>query len=180
MCPRPIHPLTQARGSLVAPGQWGPAYPWRPSPAATRRCGIVAACGACATIYATIYDENQWRVAEMKITWPGLLLVAVASTAPLNVHAVTVTIDGRSLTADEICDARFVKDTPPYYRTTPTAVPGDERTRWAPLSDQARVQKGELKEWCVPSFQYFVFCFKDNEYYPRDAVEFLNCRRDGR
>jgi hypothetical protein len=29
--------------------------------------------------------RNQWRVAEMKITfWPGLLLVAVASTAPLN------------------------------------------------------------------------------------------------
>jgi hypothetical protein len=117
----------------------------------------------------------------MKITfWPLLLLVAVASTAPLNAHAVTVTIDGRSLTADEICDARFVKDTPPYYRTTPTAVPGDERTRWAPLSDQAHVQKGELKEWCVPSFQYFVFCFKDNEHYPRDAVEFLNCRREGR
>jgi hypothetical protein len=178
VCPRPIHPLsTQAPGSLVAFGQWGPAYPWRPSPGATRRCGVVAACGAC----ATIYDENQWRVAEMKITfWPRLLLAAVASAASLNAHAVTVTIDGRSLTADEICDARFVKDTPPYYRTTPTAVPGDERTRWAPLSDQARVQKGVLKEWCVPSFQYFVFCFKDNEHYPRDAVEFLNCRRDGR
>src|SRR4051812_12264743 len=64
---------------------------------------------------ATIDDENRWRVAEMKITfWPGLLLVAVASAVPLNAHAVTVTIEERSLTADEICDARFVNDTPPY------------------------------------------------------------------
>jgi hypothetical protein len=105
----------------------------------------------------------------------GCVLWAAAFAGPVN--AITVTIDGRSLTAEEVCDARFVKDTPPYYRTTPTAVPGDERTRWAPLSNKRIVQKGDLKEWCVPSFQYFVFCLKDNETYPRDAVELLNCRR---
>jgi hypothetical protein len=50
----------------------------------------------------------------------GCVLWAGAFAAPVN--AITVTIDGRSLTAEEVCDARFVKDTPPYYRTTPTAV----------------------------------------------------------
>jgi hypothetical protein len=54
----------------------------------------------------------------------GCVLWAGAFAAPVN--AITVTIDGRSLTAKEVCDARFVKDTPPYYRTTPTAVPGEK------------------------------------------------------
>ncbi len=108
----------------------------------------------------------------------GTILLAATCAAPLDAHAVTVTVDGRSMTAAEICDARFLRETPPYDRTTPTAVPGDERKRWAPRSGARSTQKGELKEWCVPSFQYFVHCFKENEYYPIDAVEFLNCRRE--
>lgn len=109
------------------------------------------------------------------ISGAAVLLAAMAGAAPL--HAVTVTDGGRSLTADEICDARFLRDTPQYHRTTPTAVPGDERRRWSPAPDKRGARKGETREWCVPSFDYFAFCFKDDEYYPRDAVEFLNCRR---
>jgi len=104
----------------------------------------------------------------------GCMLLAGAFAAPVN--AITITIDGRSLTASEVCDARFVKNTPPYYRTTPTAVPDDERTRWAPLSNKGIVQKGDLKKWCVPTFGYFVFCLEDSEYYLRDADELLDCR----
>ena len=108
----------------------------------------------------------------------GALLFAGALAVPTSLEAITVTAaDGRSLTTAEVCDARFLKDTPQYHRTTPTAVPGDERTRWAAMPDQRGAKPGEVKEWCVPSFDYFLFCFKDNEYYPRDAAELLNCRR---
>ena len=113
----------------------------------------------------------------MRTVLGSFILLAGACAVPANVHAITVTVDGRSLTTEEVCDARFLKDTPQYYRTTPTAVPGDERTRWAPLASARGAKKGELKEWCVPSFQHFVFCFKDNEHYPLEAVELLNCRR---
>ena len=114
---------------------------------------------------------------EMRIALGSLILLAGACAVPANVHAITVTADGRSMTTAEVCDARFLKDTPRYHRTTPTATLGDERKRWAPVANTPGAQKGELKELCVPSFQYFVFCFKDNEYYPLETVEFLNCRR---